>query len=104
MLYMDTDVATSYDYIVETCVASKYSLEELERILYNEVMPAVRFNMLLLPAPEWCGFELEWLKKRVLEKHRFQKRRPVFCRFYTNRHWRTLRMRIERRRSRNESP
>jgi len=98
MLYMDTDVTLSYDHIVEACTSSKYSLEELDSILYNEVMPAVRFNMLMLPAPEWCGFELTWLKQQILKKHRFGKRRPMFFRFYTNRHWRKLRGRIERNR------
>ena len=94
MLFMDTDVSLSYDYIVDTCNSSKYSVDEIESILFNEVMPAVRFNMLMLPAPEWCGFEVEWLKKRVLKKHRYGKRRPLWFRLYTNSHWKKLRPRI----------
>jgi hypothetical protein len=95
MLFMDTDVSLSYDYIVKTCVSSKYTVDDIEEILFNEVMPAVRFNLLMLPAPEWCGFDVEWLKKRVLKKHRFGKRRPLVCRVYTNSHWKKLRSRIE---------
>lgn len=95
MLYMDTDVSLSYDYIIKICASSKYSLQELDEILYNEVLPAVRFNMLMLPAPEWQGFELEWLKQRVLKKHRFGRRRPIWFRLYTSLHWKKVRPKIE---------
>ncbi len=94
MLYMDTDVTTSYDRIVAVCLKSKYSVGEIEEILFNEVLPAVRFNMWMLPAPEWCGFETEWLKRRVLKKHRFGKRRPLFLRLYTRSHWKRIRDRM----------
>ena len=94
MLYMDTDVTLSYDHIVETCRLSKYTPDEIEEILFNEVMPAVGFNMLMLPAPEWCGFERKWLVARVLKKHRFGKSRPWFFRIYTNAHWKKIRPRV----------
>lgn len=94
MLYMDTDVTLDYDRIVDTCRSSKYSVDDIEAILFNEVMPAVRFNF-MFPIPEWCGFEVEWLKSRVLKKHRFGKRRPIWGRRYTNSHWKQLRPRIE---------
>jgi tRNA A37 N6-isopentenylltransferase MiaA len=70
-------------------------MKELDRILYNEVMPALRFNMLMLPAPEWQGFEIEWLKRRILKKHRFGRRQPIWFRAYTTLHWSKLRPRIE---------
>lgn len=98
MLLMDTDVSLSYDHIVETCNSSKYSVDEIESILFNEVMPVVRFNMLMLPAPEWCGFAVEWLKKRILKKHRYGKRRPIWFRMYTSSHWRKLRPRLSSKR------
>ena len=100
-LFMDTDVTLSYDRIVTICGSSKYSLDEIEAILYNEVMPAVGYyQWKLLPIPEWCGFEIEWLKKRILEKHRYGKRRPwrpLFFRIMTNYHWKRLRKRIKQR-------
>ena len=95
MLFMDTDVTLDYDHIVRTCRASKYTADEIEAILFNEVMPAVRFNLLMLPAPEWCGFEVEWLKDRILKKHRYGKRRPLWFQLYTRGHWKKLRPRIE---------
>ena len=99
MLFMDTDVTLFYDRIVEVCIQSKYSVDELEAILFNEVFPGVRFNLWLLPAPDWCGFETEWLKQRILKKHCFAKRRPLLGRLYTQGHWRKLRPRIEARES-----
>lgn len=90
MLYMDTDPELSYPLIVRICGDSKYSLAELEAILFNEVLPAVRFNMFALPAPEWTGFNREWLQQRVLEKHRFGRRRPFILRKYTREHWQKL--------------
>lgn len=94
-LFMDTDVTLSYEGIVRVCTASKYSINELEAILYNEVLPAVRFNMFLFPAPEWAGFEINWLVNRILKKHRFGKRRPLLLRFYTYSHWKKIKPAIE---------
>lgn len=93
MLFMDTDVTLSYSDIVQVCGSSKYSLEELEDILYNEVLPALRFNMVTIATPEWRGFKLDWLKQRILKKHRFGKRRPWF-RVGTDGHWDILRTQV----------
>lgn len=98
-LYMDTDVTLLYGYIAKTCGQSKYDLKELERILFNEVLPAIRFNMLDLPAPEWAGFETQWVVERVLKKHRFGKRKPWILRFYTNKHWKKLKPLIKAEKS-----
>ncbi|MFT5046153.1 MAG: hypothetical protein ACI8UP_003132 [Porticoccaceae bacterium] len=38
---MDTDVTLSYDYIARVCAESKYSVAELECMLFNEVVPAL---------------------------------------------------------------
>ncbi len=89
-LYMDTDVTLSYGYISKICAASKYSIEELENILFLEVLPALKFNMFALPAPEWAGFQTEWIVHRILKKHRFGKRKPWILRRYTNYHWKAL--------------
>jgi hypothetical protein len=86
-LYMDTEVTSSYQYIARVCAQSNYTLIELEEILFNEVLPAVRFNMFALPAPEWTGFEISWLVARILKKHRFGKRKPIILRRYTAEHW-----------------
>lgn len=100
-LFMDTDVTLSYKFIAKRCAESKYSIDELEKILFNEVLPALRFNMFALPAPEWVGFQSEWLIKRVIEKHRFGKSKPWILRRYTLQHWNRVRPAIDALRSNN---
>lgn len=94
-LFMDTDVSTSYDFIARRCAESKYSVDELEKILFNEVLPALRFNMFALPAPEWAGFQTEWVVKRIIEKHRFGKSKPWILRRYTQQHWSCIKPAID---------
>lgn len=59
-LYLDTDVALSYDHIVRTLAASPYPLDALRNILIDEVHPALCANLLQV-AGEWAGFEPAWL-------------------------------------------
>ena len=87
MLYMDTDPGIVLHEIAAACARSPYSIDDLERILFNEVLTACRFNLFSL-AGEWQGFELEWLVKRVLKKHRFDRRKPFVLRWYTESWWR----------------
>lgn len=98
MLFMDTDVSSSIGDIVETCADSDYTIDDLERILFNESLPALRFNLMSV-AGEWRGFETEGLKRLVLEKHRFGRRRPWLFRKYTSEKWAVIRPMIERHRS-----
>ncbi len=94
MFFMDTDTAIFAEGIARTCAASKYSLEELEDILFEEVLPACRFNLFMLPAPEWAGYRLEYLTEQILENHRFGKRRPFVFRRFTQECWDGVRGRI----------
>ncbi len=93
MLFMDTDPHDFLDEIAEVCARSPYGLDEIEAILFNEVLPACRFNLLSV-AGEWRGIDAGWLKNRILEKHRFGKRRPWLSRRYTTTWWRKLEPRI----------
>ena len=78
MFWMDTDPALFLDVAARVCAESKYTLAELEAIWWNEVRPAVTFNLDGLdPAPEWTGFELGWLERRILDTHRFGKSLPM---------------------------
>jgi len=97
-LYMDTDVSLSYPHIVSACNLSKYTIDELHDILFQEVLPAVRFNIYDLPAPEWCGFETNWLVERILAKHRYGKSKPWIGRIYTNHHWKKIKPNLEQAR------
>lgn len=91
MVWMDTDVERELELIAEVCARSKYSLMDLEQIYWNEVFPAIRFNRLMSPAPEWAGFDLEWLTQRILATHRFGRRLPArWFRPYARQHWHRL--------------
>lgn len=97
--WMDTDPSFLLAGIAHICADSKYTLEELEAIYWNEVRPAVSFNMVMFPAPEWAGFEIEWLKERVLRKSRFGKPLPrKWLHPYSSRWWRELHAGIVQRR------
>ena len=98
-LFMDTDVSLSYEFIVKRCAESKYEIDELEKILFNEVLPALRFNMFNLPAPEWAGFQTDFVVQRVLKKHRFGKSKPWLLRRYTQQQWNILKLKIDEKRS-----
>ena len=90
MLFMDVDDRDEISHIASVCAGSKYSLEELKVILFKEVFPACRFNLFSTPAPEWRGFELDWLVDRILQKQRHGKRNLWFFRRYTKSHWHQL--------------
>ncbi|MGB0132465.1 DUF7079 family protein [Dokdonella sp.] len=93
--WMDSDPEDQLQRIADACAESKYAIEELEAIFWNEVRPALSFNLWGMPAPEWRGFEKEWLKTRVLKKHRFG--RPVPPRWlhrYANSWWGKLQVEI----------
>jgi hypothetical protein len=91
MFWMDTDPALVLQEAARTCATSPYSLLELKAIFWNEVRPAVAFNLWRLPAPEWCGFELGWLTDRILKKHRFGKPLPSpWVHRYSRKWWERL--------------
>ena len=85
-LFMDTESEDSYGFIARRCADSKYALEDLERILFNEVFPALSFNLLSI-AGEWRGFQTDWLVARILKKHKFGKRAPWVLRSYVKDAW-----------------
>ena len=101
-LFLDTDVTLSYDYIVRECSKSDYSIEELNRILLEEVAPVVSSN-LLSPAGEWSGFDEQWLSEEISKKVQSQSEilRVLFkpinnlgFKGYIGSHWRELKPRI----------
>lgn len=102
MLFMDTDPADHLPEIVSVCSASPYSVEELRRILFDEVLPACRFN-LLDPVGEWKGFSLDGLEGRILRTHRHGWRLPaLFLRRYAQRWWLRVRRGVELQRSKRD--
>lgn len=101
--WMDTDPAILLRGAARTCARSKYTIADLEAIYWNEVRPAVSFN-LRTPVPEWVGFEINWLVERVLAKQRFGAPLPMkWLHWYENSWWRKLRDRVLELRSKDRT-
>src|SRR5436190_10451458 len=66
-LFLDTDVRMSYPYIARTLAESPYSMEDLRRILDDEVTPVVQGNLLSV-AGEWAGFDEDWLVQEMTKR------------------------------------
>ena len=66
-LFLDTDVSPSRAWRASLLAASPYSVEELERILINEVYPICKYNLISV-AGEWTGFDQAWLEGRILRR------------------------------------
>jgi hypothetical protein len=65
-LFLDTDVTLLREYRVHTLASSNFSLDEIEKILTQEVFPICRWNLLSI-AREWARFALDWLERQILK-------------------------------------
>jgi hypothetical protein len=101
MFCMDTDPGLSVQTSAAACARSKYSVAELEQIFWNEVRPAVQFNLRSI-AGEWAGFEIEWLSRRILATNRFGCALPAqWLDPESRKWWNKLRGEVERIRAAN---
>jgi len=66
-LFLDTDVRLHYVYIVRILAAAPYSIEELARILNDEVTPVLQHNLMQV-AGEWALFPDEWVIAEVSKR------------------------------------
>lgn len=73
--YLDTDPAEFHDSAARDLARLPFSLDELERILVDEVHPALCGNLLIV-AGEWSGFDADWVADRI----RRQQSRPRWLR------------------------
>lgn len=99
VLWLDTDANLFLPESAQRCARSKYSLDELEEIFWNEVRPALWFNMFDIVG-EWAGWDINWLAGRILKKHLYGKSIPVkILHPHSNHWWKKLAREIERVRS-----
>lgn len=84
-LFLDTDVRMSYVYAAGLLARSPYSLDELKRILDEEVAPALEFNLLDV-AGEWAGFNEDWLVAHIERTLASNSRATI----QLDNHWRIL--------------
>lgn len=76
-LWKDTELLDhELSYIAEKMRFSNYSLEEIEKILAEEVAPVVYGNLLGFGA-SWTGFDAEWLYREIIENLKKQERSPL---------------------------
>ena len=100
MFWMDIDPADEIEGTATVCAESSYSIDELKAIFLNEVRPAVSFNMYAGPAPEWTGFDLDWLVNKIIKVNRFGKSLPMpFFHKYAYGWWQKLEIAIIEKRS-----
>ncbi|BDC51309.1 hypothetical protein F183_A36250 [Bryobacterales bacterium F-183] len=77
-LFLDTDVRLHYVGIVRVLAASPYSIEELKRILDDEVTPALQHNLLQV-AGEWAFFPEDWVIAQVSPRRGKKRWLPNFA-------------------------
>jgi hypothetical protein len=64
-LYLDTELsAHALQHMAKVLAASGYTWAEIKAINYDEVAPALWFNVQDV-AGEWAGWDEEWLVKRI---------------------------------------
>lgn len=64
-LFLDTDVSLLREADARTLAASPYGIDQIERILLDEVTPAVAWNLRQI-AGEWAAFDHLWLAERIV--------------------------------------
>lgn len=63
-LFLDTETRRSFPGIVQVARDSGYSWKQIESIFWNEVTPAVGYNLFEV-AGDWAGFPEEWLVAEI---------------------------------------
>ena len=66
-LFLDTDISLSRIWRTHVLAASPYSVDDLERILADEIYPVCKYNLLSV-AGEWAGFDQQWLEETILRR------------------------------------
>ena len=66
-LFLDTDRSYWRKQRVSTLATSPYNLEEIEHILFYEVYPILKWNLLSI-AGEWVGFDEKWLEEQIMRR------------------------------------
>ena len=76
-LYLDSELsAEDCECLAAALAASPYTVAMLEHILLAEVHPACVINLFQV-AGVWSGFDLDWLRRRILRRQCARFRWPV---------------------------
>ena len=79
MFWMDTDPNLFLEHSIKTAADSPYTIEQLHYIYSVEVRDVCKWNFWIPVAPEWAGYELNWLSEKILknDKKRKDKSKPL---------------------------
>ena len=61
-MYLDTDVSRRRGHRARCLAESSYGLDEIERVLIDEIHPACAPNLRIVPGGAWTGFEMDRLE------------------------------------------
>lgn len=78
-LYLDTDVTDACPYVARVLADSPFPVEHLRHMLFHEVHPVVRVN-LLAATGVWTGFDPDWLVERIVRRRAWPRWRRVAAR------------------------
>ena len=88
-LYLDTDIEPFVAPCAQTLAESPFACDELARILFDEVHPALVLNLLSV-AGEWGGFDPDWLCERIRRQRSAWRPRVWIARWLLRRYPRSL--------------
>lgn len=93
--FLDTELQEdAYSHIVEVLKNSPYQIEEIEKILYEEVYPVCIYNMFSV-AGEWSSFDPEWLQEKILKRNKFLSKLPKLNKWMIKEPWLKVRSILE---------
>lgn len=95
--FLDTELQPEdLTWIAKILAGSRYSTHELEEILFYEVYPVCKWNMLSV-AGEWAFFPLDWIKEKMSARYdrRPRLRLGFHQRWMYMNHWTKVRAQIE---------
>lgn len=95
-LYLDTELgALDHRRISRELRKSQYSVGELEQILYLELHPLLRRNLLSV-AGEWACFDLDWIQSSITGRWRpsASSRRIIFGKHLVDDEWAAVKLHL----------
>ena len=91
-LFLDTDISCFYDYMVKELNATELSIDTLEKLLYERVIPVI-YQPLALFGP-WCGFH----PADIDEAYRYSGGTSLYkswlAYIFCGQHWRRVKSRL----------
>ena len=98
--FLDTElVKEDYEYISGVLASSKYTVKEMQEILYYEVYPVCKWNLFTV-AGVWGGFHPDWIMENIAPRKdkRPKLRLRPFHKWMFRDHWSQVAYLVEKKR------